>query len=668
MPHAITTTDPLAQFRDGARIKGSDHPMPLIGTAIDVRIRGGLAFVRTERRFRNAEAQSIEVTITFPVPVHATLVALTAAIDGRHLTGRAQRKAQARESYEAAIDAGKTAVLHEEAMRGIHMLSIGHVPAGKEIAVTDVWAMPIGFQDGAGLLRIPTTVGDIYGRSPLPDSDDLVHASVRHAARLTVATDTGTATVAGATLREGAAEILLNRPVDIRIAGWAARPLSGIAADGRSVTLKIAPAPEPEAPLDAALLLDQSGSMSEAASLDAGGLPVSSKHDAMLDGLRAVLAAPRPGDRLRLFQFDNRCEEIQALGELWGPHGGTSIGPALAQAARACEAIDIAIVTDGKSHDIDVQALARTGKRFTVVLVGEDSLDAHVGHLAALTGGQIFITSGAETAAAIGAAARSLRRRHLPRPAIEGAPQAVAARIAGMDIEAFWNAAAAPSPATEEARWIGAVAAALAIPRMAEDAAADLAAAHGIVCHLTSLVLVDDAAVAQDAIPAQRKVPLMTPATQMAAMPVAAAPPMPFARARASLFAGGAPPAGPAQVDAFAMPEPDAIFLSPPEPLLPVSLQPALGRIDWSQAEALRRGDTSSLPGDILPIFFAATALPEIMVLAQALGTGVIQVVVALLAKAAADADRMAARLSRAILGTADPALIEAAERATGLI
>lgn len=667
MPHAMTTTDPLAQFRDGARIKGSDHPMPLIGTGIDVRIRGGLAFVRTERRFRNAEAQSIEVTITFPVPVHATLVALTAAIDGRHLTGQAQRKVQARESYEAAIDAGKTAVLHEEAMRGIHMLSVGHVPAGKEIAVTDVWAMPLAAQDGAALLRIPTTVGDIYGRSPLPDSDDLMHAPVRHAARLTVAAETGSVTVAGVTLREGAAEILLNRPIDIRITGWAPRPLSGIAADGRKVTLDIVPAPESEAPLDAALLLDQSGSMSEAVGAAPHGGFARSKHDAMLDGLRAVLAAPRPGDRLRLFQFDNRCEEIQALTELWGPHGGTSIGPALAQVAHSCEAIDIAIVTDGKSHDIDVQALARTGKRFTVVLVGEDSLDAHVGHLAALTGGQIFIVAGAETAAAIKAAAQSLRRRHILQPAIEGAPEAVAAGIGGMDIRARWGPATAPSTTEEESRWIGAVAAALAIPHMAEDAAADLAAAHGIVCHLTSLVLVDDAAAAQDAIPAQRKVPLMTPATQMAAMPVAAAPPMTLARARAPLFAGGAPPAGPAQVDAFGMPEPDAIFPLHLEPLPHGSLQPALGRIDWSQAEALRRGDTSGLPGDILTLILTAANTKEVAVLARSLQTGAVQVVLALVAKAAADADRMAARLYRAILGKADPALVEAAERATGL-
>jgi hypothetical protein len=52
--------------------------------------------VRTERTFHNAEERRIEATITLLVPVHATMVALTASIDGRTLTARAQLKHTAR--------------------------------------------------------------------------------------------------------------------------------------------------------------------------------------------------------------------------------------------------------------------------------------------------------------------------------------------------------------------------------------------------------------------------------------------------------------------------------------------------------------------------------------------------------------------------------------------
>ena len=187
------SNDPLARFRDGARIRGSGRPMPMVDTAIDVRIFGGLAIVRTARTFRNAEATSIEATITFPVPVHATIVALTASIDGRHLVGKAQRKQAARELYEDAIDSGRTAILHEEAFRGIHILSVGHIPPGKDIVVTSAWAMPMLRHGSGALLRIPVTVGDIFGRSPLPDNDDLAHAPAPQSAYLTVRCDPGVA-------------------------------------------------------------------------------------------------------------------------------------------------------------------------------------------------------------------------------------------------------------------------------------------------------------------------------------------------------------------------------------------------------------------------------------------------------------------------------------------
>src|SRR5262249_8938437 len=73
---SIVGNDPLARFlRDHVADK---HPIPLTATRIDVTIRGGLACVTTERTFRNAEQLSIEATMTFPVPVDATLCALTA--------------------------------------------------------------------------------------------------------------------------------------------------------------------------------------------------------------------------------------------------------------------------------------------------------------------------------------------------------------------------------------------------------------------------------------------------------------------------------------------------------------------------------------------------------------------------------------------------------------
>src|SRR5215475_1115609 len=134
-----TRIDPLHTFMAGKSAAAT--PMPLVATRFDVIFDAGLATVTTTRTFRNAELASIEATLTFPVPVHATLFGLQARIGERVLHARAQRKDAARAEYEAAIDRGKTAVLHEEVLRGVHMLSVGHVPPGAEVTVECRWAM-----------------------------------------------------------------------------------------------------------------------------------------------------------------------------------------------------------------------------------------------------------------------------------------------------------------------------------------------------------------------------------------------------------------------------------------------------------------------------------------------------------------------------------------------
>ena len=140
-PIAPAMIDPLHALLDGAFIAGTEHPIPLQSTRFGVRIAHGLAIVSTTRIFRNCEPESIEATITFPVPVHAVLFALEARIDNRLLEAKAQRRSQARETYEDALERGKTSILHEEVLRGVHMLSVGHIPPGAEIEVRASWAM-----------------------------------------------------------------------------------------------------------------------------------------------------------------------------------------------------------------------------------------------------------------------------------------------------------------------------------------------------------------------------------------------------------------------------------------------------------------------------------------------------------------------------------------------
>ncbi len=111
--------------------------------------------VETRRVFRNVEAHNIDATLTFPLPVKAALFTLEAAHDGRRLRAMVRKRANAREVYEGAVEEGKAADLHEELLRGMHMLSVAHIAPGAEIAVTARWATTLTAVNDRWQLCIP---------------------------------------------------------------------------------------------------------------------------------------------------------------------------------------------------------------------------------------------------------------------------------------------------------------------------------------------------------------------------------------------------------------------------------------------------------------------------------------------------------------------------------
>ena len=128
----------------------------------------------------------------------------------------------------------------------------------------------------------------------------------------------------------------------------------------------------------------------------------------------------RAEDRVAVWEFDDTANAVRprrgsgflgAVEALGAPRGGTDIDGAIAAVLRLGQR-DILLVTDGQSHALDVQALARSGRRFGVVLIGAGSLEARVGHLAALTGGELLVAGDdAREAVRLAFAALAARRR-----------------------------------------------------------------------------------------------------------------------------------------------------------------------------------------------------------------------------------------------------------------
>jgi hypothetical protein len=656
-------TDPLAIFMHRAEREHGEYPLPQVSSRYEVALDSGLAVVTATRIFRNDEPRSIEATITFPMPVRAVLFGMEAKIDGRILKAVAMERGNSRETYEQAIERGKTAVLHEELLPGIHMLSVGPLSSGAEIAVTMNWATTLTLIEGAGHLRIPLTVGDVYGQSALPDSDELIHGGPVQPVQVRVQCDSGSVEISGRTLVGGRTEVQSNAPIDIVARGWSSRTLVGRTANGRNVSLRIEPRNSGTAPLDLAILVDHSASMAETAGLSSG----LTKHQAVVGGLNELAHGLADDDRVQLIEFSNVPNAISpkvalfmrlrtgsarigsrdrlgaAIKSLSPPEGGTEIGAAVAYALQAPETRDILLITDGKSHALDVQALAQYGKRISVVLVGEDSLEANIGRLALLSGGDLFVAR--DLAGAILSAVNALRSP-FGRSARQGSEMETVATISGnMVVTAQWSTAEQESDAPQIARAVSAVATFLALPGLNRETATTTAKEEGLVTHLTSLILVDEESRTEDGLPNTRKIPLAMPREELSpafllpqASRVLEQAPRKLSRSSDALFEK---PSFLRRIDKPASAQPSHI-----------RSEQRVDQIDWDAApNELAEGNLSSLEPDVRDEVQRLAQSGKVLVISRMLRTDPIRIVIATMALAAASRSRSAERIARNILG-----------------
>jgi hypothetical protein len=479
--------------------------MPLEQTRFQVDVQNGLATITATRVLMNKESKPIEVLLTMPAPFDAMMTGLSAIIDGRKLHAVAQGRETARATYEDATDRGKLAVLHEEPMRGIHMLSVSQLGPGRKVEVVAEMVMPLALRDDRPFLRLPLTVGEIYGHSPFLPADDIaVDPNLHLEGHLSISKASGRAVFASGDPVDGDTVIALGRSLELFFPDQRFGTVEGRDATGRQIQLKLSLPRRSATALDIAILFDRSGSTSS--SVGKRGLSI---HEAMKRGLASALSTLKGEDRVDLWEFDDQATPVKRWrGEppaFNPPGGGTELGHAICT-VLAHRAIPILVLTDGQTYATEVQATAARGAPIFAVLVGDASLDAMIGHLAASTGGQVFAAAGDNVAPAITAALNALRRGAAPLDCkvSKGVPVSVATMRSGISIAAEWSGR--KSNRTCDA--VGRFAAGLALPALDEAAARALAVSHGLSNHLTSLVLVDEASDSTNALPMTRKIPL----------------------------------------------------------------------------------------------------------------------------------------------------------------
>ena len=672
--------------------EGAGRFVPLQSTKISIEIISGLATIKTQRLFRNNEDVSVEAIMTMPVGFDAVVTGLNVTIDGRRLTAIAKTQSTARDDYEEAIDHGKMAVLHEETLKGVHTLSVAQLAPGKEVMVEIETVTALSCISGDPFLRLPTTVGHIYGISPLMPADDLIVGSqVEYTAMLSVVCDRGEITLNNGKIiaPDHPIEVKLNQAIEFRVAGGFFGKVVGRSASGQSVELKLTPTFANDGKLDVAILVDRSGST---------GSPIGSLGatvwSAMKDGLTSALSFARKNDQISLWQFDNTCEKIGSFNgsrvgclirKLGEPNGGTELAGAVKTLLdqKVCNILGL---TDGKTWAREVEELKSMRARITAVLVGNDSLDANIGHLCAMTGGQVFYAPGDEVTKAISAGLTSLRgaKGQFLGKLNGSMPEHIQIKRAGVEIDVTWQTDRSDMPADG----VGRYAASIALPLLDADDAKDFAAGHALCSHMTSLVLVDEAGDSTNMLPETRKVPLMESVnysmemsesfsasyasyepdrsySSMPAEPMENQKLLKPSRSRANSVKFSLPPSAPSirfGINALSE-DGTSSNLEPVENLrVPQLLNPAevAANIDWDKYSnrflTNQISDLSRSEQQLIRSLASSTIVREV---AKELNEPRNVIALALLAKLADETDRAAQRFAKRILGSLDQAKLE---------
>ncbi len=207
---------------------------PTLKTDIDVAVSGPIVRAAVTQSFRNPADVFVEGTYVFPLPEGATVDTLRMRVGDRWIEGNIAEKAEAREIFEAAREAGQVASLVEQLRPNMFTTSVANIAPGADVVVQIEYQETLMPRDGRFGLRLPLVVAPRYSTSGQQVSE------------LTAA---GWSTVNDPSVHRGAVssrddafdrEDEIRNPVDISVALNAGFPLGEIASEHHVVTTTFA--------------------------------------------------------------------------------------------------------------------------------------------------------------------------------------------------------------------------------------------------------------------------------------------------------------------------------------------------------------------------------------------------------------------------------------------
>jgi len=161
--------------------------LPLKHTEVSAEISGFVTRVKVVQTFTNPYQDPIEAVYVFPLPQNAAVGDMRIRIGDRVIRGEIKKRAEAKQIYEAAKTAGKTAALLEQERPNIFSQSVANILPGSDILVEITYDEVLVYENGGYEFSFPMVVGPRFipgaptgpssGGGWSPDTDKVPDAS-----------------------------------------------------------------------------------------------------------------------------------------------------------------------------------------------------------------------------------------------------------------------------------------------------------------------------------------------------------------------------------------------------------------------------------------------------------------------------------------------------------
>ena len=175
----IAAADPATAAPDKTlspyfEIEGGDatvESMPLEATRADVHIAGVIADVVVTQTYRNDGARPINARYVFPASTRAAVYGMKMTIGARVIEAKIKEREAARQEYDEAKRAGKTASLLEQDRPNVFSMNVANILPRDHIEVELHYTELLVPTDGVYELVYPTVVGPRYASARVDASD-----------------------------------------------------------------------------------------------------------------------------------------------------------------------------------------------------------------------------------------------------------------------------------------------------------------------------------------------------------------------------------------------------------------------------------------------------------------------------------------------------------------